>query len=156
MKPYSNTGSTPIWFGVSESDWYVGGASLPSYTNGRQLALGYINHGIYSDEIYDIVNKKSFLAWRKVKTGELKTEDKDYIKMTLNGENVNSTYSDAQTITANIVDSQAEIGRRWQYNNENRTSNCSIQAIRVYNRVLSDEEIKINYEIDEYRFGITK
>lgn len=31
-----------------------------------------------------------------------------------------------------------------------------IYAIRIYDRLLTDEEIKQNYEIDKYRFGITQ
>lgn len=31
-----------------------------------------------------------------------------------------------------------------------------VYIVRIYNRALTDEEIKINYEIDQYRFGITE
>ena len=31
-----------------------------------------------------------------------------------------------------------------------------IYLVRIYNRALTEEEIKINYEIDKYRFGITE
>lgn len=34
--------------------------------------------------------------------------------------------------------------------------NGKIYAVRIYNRALADYEIKINYEIDKYRFGITE
>lgn len=34
--------------------------------------------------------------------------------------------------------------------------NGNIYAVRIYNRVLTDEEIKTNYKIDKYRFGITE
>lgn len=35
-------------------------------------------------------------------------------------------------------------------------SNSEINNIMIYDRALTDEEIRINYEIDKYRFGITK
>lgn len=34
--------------------------------------------------------------------------------------------------------------------------NGKIYAIRIYNRALTDKEIKTNFEIDQYRFGITE
>ena len=32
--------------------------------------------------------------------------------------------------------------------------NGKIYSVRLYNRILSDEEVKYNYEIDKVRFGI--
>lgn len=58
------------------------------------------------------------------------------------------------TFTSNLVDSKIQVGRHWQYGNQNRTFFGSIQAIRIYNRALTDEEIDMNYQIDKVRFNI--
>ena len=158
MKPYSNTSNTsaPLWFGVKETEWYVGGASVPGYNSDGKMTLSFINNYIINDEAHKRFDNITSFSWRKVKKGDLQAQDNDYALMTLNGENVSSTYTGTETITSNIVDSEVEIGRGWQWNNENRTANCLINVIRIYNRALNDEEIKINYEIDQYRFGIIK
>ena len=59
----------------------------------------------------------------------------------------NSSYS-------NIISSPIQLGRGWQWGNQNRTLNGIIYSVRVYNRVLSDDEIKQNYEVDKKRFGL--
>ncbi|MCI8352471.1 MAG: LamG domain-containing protein [Clostridia bacterium] len=50
------------------------------------------------------------------------------------------------------------IGRAFggSYITRHPLSNSEINNIMIYNRALTDEEIKINYEIDKYRFGITE
>ena len=35
-------------------------------------------------------------------------------------------------------------------------SNMNLMAVRVYNRTLTQSEIQDNYEVDQYRFGITE
>ena len=35
-------------------------------------------------------------------------------------------------------------------------SNMNLMAVRVYNRILTQSEIQDNYEVDQYRFGITE
>ena len=59
----------------------------------------------------------------------------------------NSNYS-------NIISSPIQLGRGWQWGNQNRTLNGIIYSVRIYNRVLSDDEIKQNYEVDKKRFNI--
>ena len=49
---------------------------------------------------------------------------------------------------------QKPVGRSWQFNNQNRTIYGSVKSVRIYNRVLTDEEIKHNYELDKARFKI--
>lgn len=158
MKPYSKppySEATPIWFGGGEYNWYIGGAVVPGYnfTNGN-IILAFINNTIITNNEYESTGNKVAMSWRKVRSGELKTGDTNYAKINFNGELVDSTYQGTATFTANILDSQAEIGRCWQWINENRTSNSAIQIIRVYNRDITDEEVKINYEIDKYRFNL--
>lgn len=54
----------------------------------------------------------------------------------------------------NLEDTPIQIGRLWQYQNDNRTLNGIIYSVRIYNRVLSDDEIKQNYEVDKKRFNL--
>lgn len=158
MKPYSNAPYDyvgPIWFGVGLTNYYAGGAVVPLYRlSNKTITLDFINTAIVTGECANVENNKNSIVWRKIRTGELKTGDTDYAKINLDGEIIDSTYNGSSTIIANVQNSQAEIGRGWQLNDDNRTSNSAIQIIRVYNRDLTDEEVKINYEIDNYRFNI--
>ncbi len=159
MKPYGNKyyrGTVPIWFGVGASEWYVGGAVEPGYVyDTKKYFLTFINNAIQSNDTFENVeNNNVVISWRKMKKGELSTGITDYAQISVNGEAINSTYNGSTTFTANVKDSPAEIGRCWQWDNENRTMNGSIKMIRVYNRPLNDEEVKTNYEIDKYRFNI--
>lgn len=156
MKPYNGTkysNCCPIWFGVGASNYYVGGAVVTGYNYlSRNCFLDYINNSIVTKQININNNDNVSIVWSKVKKGQLVTGDTDYARMYVNGEKVDSTYTGTETFTAEIQNSQAEIGRFWQWNNENRTSNSVIKMIRVYNRTLTEEEIKSNYEIDSNRF----
>lgn len=156
MKLYNGTqysNGSPIWFGVGESNYYVGGAVIPGYSYSSQKCfLNYINNSITSNTTYDAMNKNICMVWSKLRKGQLVTGDTDYARMYVNGEKIDSTYTGTQTFTADIQDSQAQIGRFWQWNNENRASNSIIKMIRVYDRTLTDEEIQSNYEIDSNRF----
>ncbi len=41
-----------------------------------------------------------------------------------------------------------------KYSAHNNNNTFKIYEIRIYNRILTDEEVQTNYEIDKYRFGI--
>lgn len=159
MKPYSNNpykNSCPIWFGVGASGWYVGGAVIPMYSEwGKNFRLDVINNSINTDNTYNNVENCNISAsLSKIKKGEISLNDSQYCNFFINGIKESTTYTGSTIFTANVADSQAEIGRFWQWNNENRPFYGAIKMIRVYNRPLTDEEIKINYEIDKYRFNI--
>ena len=73
--------------------------------------------------------------------------------MNCNGNDIPNTYTGIE-FTTNIEDSQVQVGRGWQWENQNRTIYGSVKSVRIYNRVLTDEEIKHNYELDKARFKI--
>ena len=54
----------------------------------------------------------------------------------------------------NLDDSSLKIGRTLPWNGQNRTLNGIIYSVRVYNRVLSEDEIKQNYEVDKERYKL--
>lgn len=90
----------------------------------------------------------------KQKNGQIRNGDKDIGKIRYNNQNIASTYVGNTTFTCNIEDSQVQVGRSWQWANQNRPFYGSIQAVRIYNRVLTDEEVEKNYQIDKIRFNI--
>lgn len=57
-----------------------------------------------------------------------------------------SMHNTSMALGANPYESKAE----------NEYFKGKIYIVRIYNRALTDEEIKTNYEIDKYRFGITE
>ena len=85
---------------------------------------------------------------------QIKNGDTDIGKINYNGNDILNTYTGTATFTPNIEDSQVQVGRGWQYNNQNRTIYGSVKSVRIYNKVLTDEEIKHNYELDKARFKI--
>lgn len=153
--PYSDR--CPIWFGNGASGWYVGGTAVPSYSGNKKFSICVINNHIQTDTTYENVYEKNIaVSWSKIKKGEILLKDKEYNKIFVDGVKEATTYNGTAIYTANLVDSPAEIGRFWPWNNQNRTLYGAVKMIRVYNRPLTDEEIKINYEIDKFRFDITE
>ena len=58
------------------------------------------------------------------------------------------------SVDMNLQNTPIQIGRMWQFWGQNRTLNGIIYSVRVYNRVLSEDEIKQNYDVDKKRFGL--
>ena len=54
----------------------------------------------------------------------------------------------------NLDDSPLKKGRTLPWNGQNRTLNGIIYSVRVYNIVLSEDEIKQNYEVDKERYKL--
>lgn len=77
----------------------------------------------------------------------------DNTKIYQNGEKL-EIYQKTGNISINLQDSTLQIGREWQYNQQENSLNGIIYAVRVYDRVLTEEEIRQNYEIDKLRFNI--
>lgn len=144
---------TPVWWGTSNTT--VGSAAVFSYNrSSKKISCSFINNGTSSNGNYDLIGKTSYMSFRKTKTGEITTGVTDIGKISYNGQNLANTYTGAATFTTNLLDAKVQVGRSWQYNNQNRTVYGSIQAVRIYNRVLTDEEVQQNYEIDKIRFHI--
>lgn len=143
----------PAWWGSSSST--VGTSCMFGYSRqSKKLSLGFINNGVYSNEGYNLIGKTSYMSFRKIKVGQIQNGDTDIVKMNYNSQDIPNTYTGTATFTPNLVDSEVQVGRAWQWNGENRPFYGSIQAIRIYNRVLTDEEIEENYKIDKVRFNI--
>lgn len=70
-------------------------------------------------------------------------------RVMLNGQQVASGSSGAQL---SLPGDPLQIGRFWQFSNYNRSFNGIINSVRVYDRVLTQQEIQDNYEIDTIRF----
>ena len=142
-----------LWWGSSSTD--IRYSTIFSYNrNSNKFIFDYINNGVYSDEGYDIINKKSYLSFRKIKNGIIKNGDKDVVKINYNDSIILNTYTGSVQFTPDLINSKVEIGRAWQWNGENRPFYGSIQSIRIYDRVLTDEEVQNNYQLDKKRFNI--
>ena len=94
------------------------------------------------------------MSYRKIKNGVIKNGDKDVVKIDFNGSSIPNTYTGTAAFTPNLVDSPVQIGRYWQWGGQNRPFYGSIQSIRIYNRVLTDDEVSLNYASDKERFNI--
>lgn len=141
------------WWGSSETG--LGNTCVLGYkrTN-KKLFVDFVNNTSFSNDEIDLIGKTSYKSFRKTKVGQIKNGDTDIGKINYNGNDILNTYTGTATFTPNIEDSQVQVGRGWQYNNQNRTIYGSVKSVRIYNRVLTDEEIKHNYELDKARFKI--
>lgn len=149
--PY--TSSCAAWWGSSSAT--VGTSCIFGYSrSSSKLSVGFINNTACSDENYDLIGKTSYMSFRKTKVGQIKKGNTDIEKINYNGQDIPNTYTGTATFTTNMVDSEVTVGRAWQWGGQNRTFYGSIQSVRIYNRVLTDEKIQHNYEIDRKRFGI--
>lgn len=158
LGPAGNVWSVPVWIGRNQG-YHLGGVVYPFYdAKAHKFGVGYINaNNIYSDNTYEnVIGNTATFSWRKIRKGQLSKGDKDYIKINFNGDTVNSTYTGNSSFIQNLTAGCAIIGRGYQGDNKNETSNAAIKNIRIYNRALTDEELEINYEIDRYRFNIIK
>lgn len=145
--------SQPAWWGSSSTT--VGRLCIFGYhRDNNKMYTTFCNNGIYSDEEINLIGKISYMSFRKTKVGQIKNGDTDIGKMNYNGRNILNTYTGSATFTTNIEDSKVRVGRGWQWQEQNRTLYGSVQAVRIYNRVLTDEEIQHNYELDRERFGM--
>ncbi len=161
MKPWSDRKnpnysccqwSTPIWWGTSSA--VSGKSNMFEYErSSKKFCLSYMNCAIHSDSIYDILDKNFYLSYRKPKNGIIKSGDKNLIQLYYNNLAVSNSYT-GQNFTPDVFNSEVQIGRSWQYGSQNRPFYGSIQSIRIYNRVLTDEEVSLNYASDKERFNI--
>ena len=141
------------WWGSSGTG--LGNKCVLGYkrTN-KKIFVDFVNNTSFSNDEIDLIGKTSYKSFRKTKVGQIKNGDTDIGKINYNGNDILNTYTGTATFTPNIEDSQVQVGRGWQYNNQNRTIYGSVKSVRIYNRVLTDEEIKHNYELDKARFKI--
>lgn len=142
------SGNGLFWFGTTEA---VTGKSLSCFlrnNTNENTRISWMNYGINSQAKTND-SKKHTMSFRK-KVGLFNSNNIIFLV----DNNYNNNIIDNETYTPNIIDSPIQLGRGWQWGNENRTLNGVIYAVRIYNRVLTDEEIKNNYEIDKLRFNL--
>ncbi len=143
----------PAWWGSSQA--ILGKICVFGYRrDNNKMYTTFCNNGIYSDEKINLIGKTSYISFSKTKTGQIKYGDKDIGKMNCNGNDMPITYEGSTSFITNIEDSKVQVGRGWQWGNQNRTIYGSVKSVRIYNRILTDEEIKHNYELDKARFKI--
>lgn len=159
-KPYSVAdGSTVfngyLWFGdrfASEGMTRIFGYNRG--TAGRHgVVVAYLNTMVTYD-LYPEIEMTHSVSFRTNKHGTIQAGMKDPYILSYNGE-YREGVATGKTYSDRLLNSPVEIGRYWQYNNENRTFYGSIQSVRIYDRVLTDEEVLHNYRVDKRRFGIT-
>ena len=141
-------GNGLFWFGTTEA---VTGKSLSCFlrnNTNENTRISWMNYGINSQATTND-SKKHTMSFRK-KAGLFNQNNIIFLV----DNNYNNNIIDNETYTPNIVDSPIQLGRGWQFGGQNRTLNGMIYAVRIYNRVLTDEEIKNNYEIDKLRFNL--
>lgn len=140
------------WWGSSETG--LGNTCVLGYkrTN-KKLFVDFVNNTSFSNDEIDMIGKTSYKSFRKTKVGQIKNGDTDIGKINYNGNDILNTYT-GTAFTTDIENSEVQVGRGWQLENQNRTIYGSVQSVRIYNRVLTDEEIKHNYELDKARFKI--
>lgn len=141
------------WYGVSGTHngiFYVGSSS--PYSGGALTGLINVN-------AFDIINKGIKVSQPKINV----KNSISYLKRSGVFNNINALICENGITkqsesygenSMNLQDTSLKIGRGWQWGNNNRTLNGIIYSVRVYNRVLSDDEIKQNYEVDKKRFNI--
>lgn len=140
------------WWGSSGTG--LGNTCVLGYkrTN-KKLFVDFVNNTSFSNDEIDLIGKTSYKSFRKTKVGQIKNGDTDIGKINYNGNDILNTYT-GTAFTTDIENSEVQVGRGWQWENQNRTIYGSVQSVRIYNRVLTDEEIKHNYELDKARFKI--
>ena len=144
------------WYGMQGNQTIAGlfnfrtnnsnaGNSLTGWFTTDGVSFDAINVSVAASEPEkNVVNNISFLK----KSGTFNTDTASIYS----NSNKASIISSSGTTNMNLQNLTMQIGRGWQYSG-NRTLNGVIYAVRVYNRVLSEEEIKHNYEIDKDRFN---
>ncbi len=116
--PY--TLSQPAWWGSSIGN--VGRSCVFGYNrSSNKLTVGFINNAAYSDGNYDLIGKTSYISFRKTKVGQIKNGDTDIGKINYNGQDISSTYTGTATFTTNLVDSEVQVGRCWQWGGRKQT-----------------------------------
>ena len=145
-----------IWFGTTEA---INGTSVMLIVTNNTYNSPYIgrmNTSYFPPQNNTIVrgNNVSIASTIPVETYRQQTTNQTISpSIYKNGEFLYKTSKISQTASA-VQNKKSEIGRSWQHMGENRPFYGKIFAIRVFNRQLTDEEIKMNYQIDKVRFHI--
>lgn len=125
----------------------INGYSLIGWFRSDGITLSTVNVRVTASAA-DInkINSSSFVK----KSGTFNTNN----VIIYNNAEEESFVSSANAATMNFQDATLQIGRGWKFGTQNRTLNGIIYSVRVYDRVLTEEEIKHNYEIDKVRFNL--
>ena len=108
-----------------------------------QKAFGFFNAYL----IPTISIRNTFLIENALSKSNYSIIYNNNVNVKQNTVDIEGTKNDQWDITENI----SYIGKR---GNGNTSYSGEVMAIRIYNRALTEEEIKHNYEIDKLRFGL--
>ena len=128
----------PSYMGIDKYSSYTGLSMTLS--NGKP-ALDFWNYRYMANSALNV--KQIYQICMTKEPGSINTTSKIYI----NGELVAGTGN--STSSPNLVDAKAVVGRL----DANRPANGNIYNVMYYNRALSEQEIKQNYQIDKERFN---
>lgn len=146
--------SQPIGWGATDS--IVGTSGVLGYhKKAKKIGYDFANNSVYTNDAYNIVGKTSYMSFRKTKVGQIENGNTDIGKINCNGQNISSTYTGDVSFIPSLEDTTVQIGGSiGRTENQTGTFCGSIQAVRIYNRVLTEEEIQRNYQTDRIRFNI--
>lgn len=146
----------PIWFGTPEA---INGTSIMlviTHNDYNSPYIGRMNTSYFPPQNNTIVRGKNVSIATTIPIeayGQQTTNQTTAPNIYINGDFLYKLNKISTTASA-VQNKKCEIGRSWQHLAENRSFYGKIFAIRVYNRQLTEEEIRSNYEIDKERFNI--
>ena len=143
-----NTGGGLFWIG-SSTDLEGKSFACHIFKNPSKLSFNTVNTRVARNGYLPTINKKYNISLVK-KAGDFNEENASLYE---NMEKISDNcYIYHERNTMDFEETPIQIGRAWQWNNQNRTLNGIIYEVRVYNRALNEDEIKHNYEVDRRRF----
>ena len=141
----NQTMSGIFWFGNPAA---VVGGSSSLMLNKSYTSFSVMNLSVRQAK--DLIDNNIHAITVTKKSGTFNTTN---AKICINN-NCNNNGLSATESSVNLLDSKIQIGRTWQWNNDNRTLNGVVYSVRIYNRVLTQSEITKNYKLDQKRYGI--
>ena len=109
------------------------------------ISFGTVNSSIKTPN--NLETQKVFSITYKKSEGTFGLDNADIY---INGEE--QSVQEGSKSSMNYVDTSIQIGRGWQWQNQNRTFNGIIYSVRIYDRVLTEDEIQYNYLVDQHRY----
>lgn len=146
--------SQPIGWGATDN--IVGTSGVFGYhKRTKKIGYDFANNSVYTNDAYNIVGKTSYMSFRKTKVGQIENGNTDIGKINCNGQDILNTYTGEASFIPSLEDTEVQIGGNiGRTENQTGTFCGSIQAVRIYNRVLTEDEVQRNYQTDRIRFNI--
>ena len=134
--------SYTVWFGKDEYDSRAQIMLGLAREYNNKYRMEFVNEGL--GNTVGVFNKITSVSYRKDNSNRI-------AKISLNSEEI-LNYTNEYPL--HIEDSKLCVGRGYQFWDQVRSMYGSVQAVRIYNRALTDEEVEQNYLVDETRFNI--